>query len=146
MSFSSDNILTSRFNKDWATQSPENGNAVEQRSTQNANRSVLLEGTTIRGAFECNGDLKLDGFIEGDVVVHGTITIGESAVVRANVRAKSAIVFGKLVGDLFCSDKIEFHIGAQVRGNLKTRKLLIQDGVVFDGRCEMAPDQTVEEE
>ena len=110
-------------------------------SIQNSRQSLLQEGCTVRGAFECVGDLRLDGFIEGDLVVDGTVTIGESAIIRANIRAKSAIVFGRVVGDILCADRIELHVGAQVRGNLKTRKLVIQDGVIFDGRCEMAYDE-----
>lgn len=116
------------------------GAKYEERS------SNLKEGTLIRGAFECKGDLVLEGFIEGDVVVEGTLTVLESGTVRANVRAASVKVFGKIVGDIYCSERIELHAGAQVRGNLKTARLLIQDGVVFDGRCEMLQHKDPEQD
>jgi cytoskeletal protein CcmA (bactofilin family) len=116
------------------------------RSRYEERSSNLKEGSLIRGAFECKGDLVLEGFIEGDVVVEGTLTVLESGTVRANVRAASVKVFGKIVGDIFCSERVELHAGAQVRGNLKTSRLLIQDGVVFDGRCEMVQDRSPEED
>lgn len=106
-------------------------------SGSDSSGSRLQEGCSLRGAFECKGDLLLEGFIEGDVVVGGQLIVAESATIRANVRAKSVRVFGRVLGDLLCSDLIELHVGSQVRGNLKTRRLLIQDGVTFDGRCEM---------
>lgn len=159
MSFQSDKFQAKRSDRDWFATSPNTSTNFAEDSTENLNlhsglkssalsESVLLEGCSVRGAFETKGNFRLDGFIEGDVVVEGIITIGESAVVRANIRARTAIVFGKVVGDILCSDKIELQAGAQVRGNIKTRKLLIQDGVVFDGRCEMAtgePDGIISE-
>ena len=99
--------------------------------------SMIKEGCIIRGAFECEGDLVLGGFVEGDLLVHGELTILESGDVKANIRAFSVIVFGRVVGDIRASELIKLHSNAQVRGNIKTKRLLIQDGVVFDGRCEM---------
>lgn len=133
-----DSMSSSAHNRNGTMINSEVSSFEQQSNTQ----SVLHDGCSIRGAFECVGDLRLDGFIEGDVVVDGTITIGESALIRANVRARSAVVFGRVVGDIICADRIELHVGAQVRGNIKTRKLVIQDGVIFDGRCEMAQDKS----
>ena len=147
MSLQSDKFQTKRSDRDWFIASPnlagtsnENSNSESYLEGAGFSESVLLGGCSIRGAFEAKGNFRLDGFIEGDIVVEGVITIGESAVVRANIRARSAIIFGRVVGDILCSDRIELQVGAQVRGNIKTRKLLIQDGVVFDGRCEMVVD------
>lgn len=108
----------------------------EPRSMQ-SNASTLREGCTVRGAFECDGDLLIDGFLEGDLLVGGLLTVSETATVRANVRASSVRVFGRVLGDISAEGKIELHSGSQVRGNIKAKRLLIQDGVIFDGRCAM---------
>jgi cytoskeletal protein CcmA (bactofilin family) len=122
-----------------------NNSPVEIGRTKFEERfSNLKGGSHIRGSFECEGDLVLEGIIEGDVVVEGSLTVLESGTVLANVRASSVKVFGKVVGDIFCSERVELHAGAQVRGNLKTVRLLIQDGVVFDGRCEMLQERDPE--
>lgn len=111
------------------------------------NSSALMEDCTVRGAFECAKDLRIDGFLEGDLSVGGVLTVGETGIVRANCRSKSAKVYGKIVGDLICTDKIELMAGSEMRGNIKTKRLLIEDGVVFDGRVEMpAPETSMKED
>jgi cytoskeletal protein CcmA (bactofilin family) len=133
-------MQTKKSDNEWFATSAE-------KSLRNSNlsTSILIEGCSVRGAFESKGDFELNGFIEGDIVVDGIFTVGESAVVRANIRARSVVVFGRVIGDLLVSERIELHAGSQVRGNIKTRKLLIQDGVIFDGRCEMTIEKNSEE-
>ncbi|HMO17678.1 MAG TPA: polymer-forming cytoskeletal protein [Oligoflexia bacterium] len=101
------------------------------------NLSTLREGCVVRGAFECQGDLVVEGFVEGDLLVKGSLTVTETGSVRANIRASSVMVFGRIVGDVHAEQKIELHVGSQLRGNIKAPRLLLQDGVVFDGRCTM---------
>lgn len=117
------------------------GSGQKDRGLRSEKYSSLKEGCSIRGAFECPGDLVLEGFIEGDIVVHGELTILETGVVRANIRASSVNIFGRVVGDIICSERIELQASSQVRGNLKTRRLVIQDGVIFDGKCEMIREE-----
>jgi len=124
------------------------GNSSDSTAkTQNLSRitSVLMNGCTIRGACEIRGNFVLDGFMEGDLVVEGELTVSETGHLRANVRAQSVKVFGQVVGDIICTEKAELHAGAAVRGNIKTKRLVVQDGVVFDGRLEM-PARPVEEQ
>jgi cytoskeletal protein CcmA (bactofilin family) len=134
-------MQTKKSDNEWFTNSTE-----KLVKNVGSRTSILIEGCSVRGAFESKGDFELNGYIEGDVVVEGVLTVGESAVVRANIRARSAVIFGRVIGDLLVSDRIELHAGAQVRGNIKTRKLLIHDGVVFDGRCEMTVEKNPDEE
>jgi len=145
----------SRKEVDWGgndsiTTSSSSMGQVSYRSLSVSNEasfSSLLEDCTVRGAFECGGDLKINGFLEGDLSVGGLLTVGETGIVRANCRSKSAKVYGKIVGDLICSDKIELMAGAEIRGNIKTKRLSIEDGVVFDGRVEMpAPEPSMKED
>lgn len=148
MSILSAKTLPSGRDFSWGNSSDSNTTESRGRPSNSKTSSVLMTGCTVRGACEVKGDLVLDGFIEGDLVVDGELTISESGMVRANVRAQSVKVFGQVVGDLFCSERVELHAGAKVRGNIKTKRLLIQDGVVFDGRTEMPahkiPDEDLE--
>lgn len=149
MSFKPEKFQNTRSEREWfvsggsSSENPTNAPLSDQMLKSQA--STIGEGCTLRGAFECRGDLQIDGFVEGDIVVDGTIRIGEAATIRANIRARSVFVFGKVIGDILCSDRIELHAGAQVRGNLKTRRMIIQDGVIFDGRCEMAIEKKEDE-
>jgi len=126
-----------RKNVDWNSTVTEAKLQTTNHYQVSPKSSILKEDCTVRGAFECAGDLEVDGFLEGDLLVGGSLTVSETGIVRANCRARNAIISGKVVGDLICSDKIELLSGAEIRGNIKTKRLSIQDGVVFDGRVEM---------
>ncbi len=149
--FSSKNFLGS-IETPWSVRNDSSGSGFDEQGGKDHSLStafkkeekysLLKDGCTVRGAFECQGDLVLEGFIEGDLLVHGELTVFETGMVRANIRATSVKVFGRVVGDIICSERIELHATSQVRGNLKAKRLLIQDGVVFDGRCEMMGDES----
>lgn len=136
-----------RRDVDWNSTATEAKLQVASVREESPKSSILMEDCTVRGAFECAGDLEIGGFLEGDLLVGGVLSVGESGIVRANCRAKSAVILGKVVGDLFCSDKIELLSGAEIRGNIKAQRLSIEDGVVFDGRVEMpAPESSKKED
>jgi cytoskeletal protein CcmA (bactofilin family) len=81
------------------------------------------------------------GRFDGDIDAKGALYIDEGASVNVGrIRAMSIIVAGSVRGDLEAVDKVEFRSSAQVRGNVRTAKLRIADGVLFEGRCEMVRD------
>ena len=63
--------------------------------------------------------------------------ISEGAVIRANIKAHTVVVAGHVTGNVVATDRLEMQASGKVVGNIKTAKLQIADGVVFDGNCEM---------
>ncbi len=81
------------------------------------------------------------GHFEGDIIAKGALYIDEGASVHVGrILAMSIVVAGSVHGDLEAVDKVEFRSTAQIHGNVKTAKLRIADGVLFEGRCEMVRD------
>jgi len=81
------------------------------------------------------------GSFEGEIDAQGFLHIDEGAEVRAGlIRASSIIVGGIVHGDLEAVDRIELLPSAKVYGRIRTSKLRIADGVIFEGRCEMLRD------
>ncbi len=103
--------------------------------------TVLGPTTSFSGTLKFDSSLMIRGKFEGDIDAKGTLYIDAGATVNVGrIRAMSIIVAGSVRGDLEAADKVEFHSSAQVRGNVKTAKLRIADGVLFEGRCEMVRD------
>ncbi|GAB1457311.1 MAG: polymer-forming cytoskeletal protein [Spirochaetia bacterium] len=103
--------------------------------------TVLGPTTSFSGTLKFDSSLMIRGTFEGDIDAKGTLYIDSGATVNVGrIRAMSIIVAGSVRGDLEAADKVEFHASAQVRGNVKTAKLRIADGVLFEGRCEMVRD------
>jgi cytoskeletal protein CcmA (bactofilin family) len=85
--------------------------------------------------------LKIDGNFEGEIDATGFLMIAEGAVVKARkIRASSIVIGGEVRGDLEAADKLEMLPTAKVHGNVRTSKLRIADGVIFEGKCEMIRD------
>lgn len=92
------------------------------------------------GTFEFSGGAQIDGVLEGEITAEGELIIGETAQIKATIRGERVGVFGRVIGDIYCNDRLEIFSGARVSGNISSPRLVIHDGVVFDGSCCMDPE------
>lgn len=105
--------------------------------------TILGASTSFSGMLKFETSLMISGHFDGDIDAKGALYIDEGATVTVGrMKAMSIIVAGSVHGDMEAVDKVEFRSSAQVRGNVKTAKLRIADGVLFEGRCEMVGDST----
>lgn len=100
-------------------------------------QSILQEGVHVRGDVEANGDLRLDGHLEGKLRVSDRLTVGTSGVVLAEIDAREVVVMGRVEGVIIATARIELKKGAHVEGDLQAPSLVIEEGVYFDGQCRM---------
>lgn len=97
----------------------------------------LAKGSRIEGRLSFEGSVRIDGLVEGEIDAQGTVTIGDTAAIRAQITAGSIVVKGKVVGDLVARKRIELHAPGCLKGNITTPSLVIHEGVVFEGHCSM---------
>ena len=93
-------------------------------------------GTTLSGKLHFEGPARIDGNIDGEIDGK-EITIGESAVATAQIRAKSIVVCGRVKGEITATERIEIRSTANIIGNITAPKLIVQDGAIFQGQCSM---------
>ena len=99
--------------------------------------TVFGRTTSFHGILEFEKPLQINGRFEGEIITDGVLVIGEGAVVRANIKAGTVIVGGEITGNIEAKTRLEMLTTGKVYGNIRTAKLQIADGVVFDGNCEM---------
>jgi cytoskeletal protein CcmA (bactofilin family) len=123
------NILTAPLPADdkRMTRLPEPVRAVVEPSNR------LAKGCKVSGKLSFAGPALIDGEVDGDVTANGSVTIGESALVTALIRAASITVAGKVAADLTASQRIEIQSSAKVHGNLTSPVLVIHEGAVVNG-------------
>ena len=103
--------------------------------------SIIGKGCKIKGTIDVqNGTLRIDGEFEGTVNCPGTLVVGKGGKVKADVKVNSAIVGGTLVGNIDAKEKIELQAGSRLEGDIRTIRLVIDEGVFFEGSCKMSPD------
>jgi cytoskeletal protein CcmA (bactofilin family) len=97
----------------------------------------LHKGSRITGQLAFEGSVRIDGSVEGEIRCHETLTIGEGAEVRARISSRVVIIRGKVEGNVTAKDKVELLVPGRLFGNVSTPRLIITEGVVFDGDCSM---------
>ncbi len=107
--------------------------------------TILETGSSLNGILEFKKPLQIDGHFEGEIITDSVLLISPRAVVRANIKAGTVIIGGQVIGNVEAFNRLEMLSTGQVIGNIRTAKLQIADGVIFDGNCEMIyPDESKE--
>jgi cytoskeletal protein CcmA (bactofilin family) len=111
-----------------------------QENAQVASTTLGAE-TLFSGTLRFKESLRIRGKFEGEIDATGRLYIDPEAVVTArSIRATSVVVGGTVHGDIEAADRIEMLASAKVYGNVRTARLRIADGVIFEGSCEMMRD------
>jgi len=103
--------------------------------TRNA---VLGKSVIVKGQIYSREDLTIDGEVEGTVELQEhRLTIGPNGKVRASVKARELVVLGTIHGDVETTDKIDIRKEAKLVGDIKTARIVIEDGAYFKGNIDI---------
>ena len=103
--------------------------------------SIIAQGAKFDGKVEVFGTLRIEGEFKGTINTPESLVIGKTGVVHASVNVKNAIIGGQLIGNITAENKIELQSGSHVEGDIKTKRLVIDEGVFFEGNCSMGSSQ-----
>lgn len=97
--------------------------------------SVLTAGTIVEGNFESEVDLRLEGTINGEVVVKGKVVLGASGLIEGTLHAAEAVVHGRIVGNLFINTRLHLAATAVIEGDITATQFKVEEGAVYRGKC-----------
>jgi cytoskeletal protein CcmA (bactofilin family) len=103
--------------------------------------SIIGEGTTLRGDFDLNGLLRIDGTFHGKVRTSGKVLIGKNGEAECLIVAGTVVIGGKVKGEVVATERITLLSTGVLIGNIVTPRLIIEEGVMFDGKCEIVEDR-----
>ena len=98
--------------------------------------NIIGKGITIRGRLTGGGGLVIEGRVEGQIALKNHLTIESSGVVGGH-RADELTINGTASGNIDASTKVSINQSAKVQGDIKSARVLIEDGAVFNGSFEM---------
>jgi cytoskeletal protein CcmA (bactofilin family) len=99
--------------------------------------SLVADGVVFRGDFTTDGDLHLDGVVEGDLKA-ARLTIGESGVVNGTIQVESIDIRGQVTGTISARE-VRLWATARVDGDISHAELSIESGAHFEGRSLVLP-------
>ena len=105
--------------------------------------TVLTSDCEFKGALAFSGELELHGRLEGTIESEGgALTIGEQALIKAEIKVNDVLIYGKVQGNIFATGRIEIRGKAEVYGDLHSNRLAMDDGVVFVGKSNLLTGKT----
>ena len=123
------------------TNDSESGFKKENGSRKEGKMSNLTSGSEMEGTITFSEVMRIDGKFDGELITdNGELVVGKTGSVKANVKVRSAVIEGRMDGDIKASDKVELKQKAQLYGNLQAKTLVLEEGVVFVGQCNVNPE------
>ncbi len=115
------------------------GSEDEQKTeTQSA---IVSSDAQIEGSIKFDKIMRIDGNISGEISSdNGKLVVSESGTINATITTKNAVIDGHIDGNIIASDKVVLKQKAHLIGDLYAKTLVIEEGVVFAGRCNVNPE------
>lgn len=108
------------------------------KPTDIAGMILIGKSFVIKGQVSCDGDLYIDGQVEGSVDPKGNrLTIGPDGRLKANVIARAVVVKGNLEGNIQASERVDLKQSAVVVGDIVTQCISIEPGAYIKGSIEV---------
>jgi cytoskeletal protein CcmA (bactofilin family) len=94
----------------------------------------------VHGTLSGKSDLRIDGIVEGELHIDGLVVVGPDGSVSAPVSVGSLEVEGEVRGDVVAADSVAIRPGGRLTGDVRARRICIDDGASLQGGIEMEFD------
>src|SRR5215212_4596242 len=119
-----------------------NKKVTHNMTTPNTNsKNVLNSDVELKGTLKFAGELTFDGKLDGDINSEGILNLGDNAMIKGNINVNNVTVRGKINGNVTAREKIEIKSKAELFGDIRAPKLVIEEGVTFVGKTEVNPNK-----
>jgi len=102
-------------------------------------KTVIAEDVEISGNIKCESDIQFNGKLNGDLTCGGMAMIGSTSAVKGNMSIETVSIMGQVNGNITARDKIELKSTARLHGDIRAKRLTVEDGVTFVGKVEVNP-------
>ena len=105
--------------------------------------TIITHGVKLKGKISCNGSIRVDGTIQGDINSQGNVTVGEQGEVYGQVNGQMIIIGGKVTGMINAKDKLTLESKANLKGDVFTKILVVEAGARFEGKSNMGDSKEI---
>ncbi len=112
-----------------------NHGGIEMDQTNVA--AFIGHGVEFKGVIKYQGNVRIDGQMDGEVHANGTLYLGEQAVLTGKITAQAVISKGHITGDVTTQDKVQLLAPAVLDGSIVTPSLFMEEGVTVNVTIEM---------
>ena len=118
-----------------------------QPQSQSGGSATIGKAVMVKGQIFSREDLVIDGEVEGTVELHDhKLTVGPNGKVAAGVKAREIVVLGSIHGNVEAADKIDIRKDAKLVGDIKTARIVIEDGAYFKGSIDITKGEAKQQQ
>ena len=100
--------------------------------------TIIGAGVVLEGKLSSNGNIRIDGAINGDIIANGSVTVGETGEITGEIKAEVISIGGKVTGSINSKEKAVLESKAVLKGDIVTKILVVEAGAIFDGSSKMS--------
>ncbi|MBD0831189.1 bactofilin family protein [Aestuariibaculum sediminum] len=113
-------------------------NKKEKKMTEGTNsQNIISQGTKLVGDLISEGDMRIDGIIEGNITTKGKVVVGKGGFVKGTLQGTDAYFEGKFSGKLALTGTLTLKNSAVIEGEVSVAKLAVEPGAAFNVTCLM---------
>ena len=104
---------------------------------ESSDTCVVASGTSIEGKFNATENVRLDGFIKGEVKCSQRLVMGESGRIEGTIKTRDAIVMGRIEGEITAEGTLHLKGTAYIRGTIQAKYMVVDEGAQYVGECKI---------
>lgn len=104
----------------------------------------IVEGTEIKGTFNSDSNMRVDGKIDGSIDITGKLVLGVNGYIEGDIICENAEIEGTFKGNIKVRSFLSLKSTAKIYGDIYTQKISVEPGALFTGNCVMGGDKKVE--
>lgn len=119
-------------------------NAMSNREIGHEPETVIAASVKLEGDFQSQGNVLIEGVVEGTLHTDADLRVGERATITADVTAANAVIAGEIHGNLVVTDRLELEATARIFGDVRTKVLAVASGAMMNGKLTMGVEAVQE--
>ena len=106
-------------------------------------QSFLDQGTSFEGKIAFSGEVRIDGYFKGEASAEGTLVIGETGTVEADLELRRLLVHGHFKGSVTAKERVEVSASGRIDGDVSTPCFTVAEGAQVTGRVQMGEPRPI---
>lgn len=99
--------------------------------------NMVGQGTAVEGTLHAENDIRVSGRVIGKLRVDGKAMIAQEGMIEGELKAQNADIAGSIQGEIEVEEQLVLKSSARVDGNIQTERLVVEEGAIFTGECQM---------
>jgi cytoskeletal protein CcmA (bactofilin family) len=111
--------------------------AKEQAQPNSGSISIIAPGTKVKGDFETDGTIRVEGVVEGMIRAAKAVVVGKDGVVIGDITTQDAVIGGKVAGTVIAESRLELQATCVIDGEIRARRVKLDEGGKVNGTVAM---------